>query len=137
MDLDTIRSQIKLNPNSRFGSYESDLELGSEDDPIPVKLYLEPITRALDERFWRARFGDSTGNATAAQLYNALSFRKLFVEWQLADYSKSVGSTLSGKNICPPEILITLFDYIRPFTCCSMNYLANCESFQVVRMVFC
>lgn len=96
INIDTLRAQLLTNPSSEFGSEELNIEDGTMSAPVPTKLYLEPITRALDDKFWMNRLGDSTQSAEAAQAFNYLLIRRTNLEWQLEGYAEEVGTTLQG-----------------------------------------
>ena len=99
IDIATLNDRISnsspsVNYDTEF-DYVDEFQMGTQEAPVPIKLFLRPISIALGDNFWLSRFGPKD-DASAAQLYSILRFKKMILMRELENYAWSFGHLPEG-----------------------------------------
>jgi len=88
IDINVLNEQVSQ--STEFGSKQTTFNIGTEDIPLPIKMKMKPIYRALEQVYW----GNLPGGATYSSL--RIATKKTHLEKAFSDYKSSRGSLSSG-----------------------------------------
>ena len=91
VSVDTLNAEV--NSGSKYGSKDKVIRLGTDVLPVPVKMYTEPITRALEDLYWSKRI------AADSSLTSTLALKRMLVVQALDYYFNEYGLLLKGMCI--------------------------------------